>query len=199
MSLRLHFDTETNGLPNWKVPSDDESQPHIVQLAAIVVDEDTGEVVHSMNCIIKPDGWSISEELAALHGISQEYAEKVGIPEDVAVDMLIDMWASFSNGAVVTAVPRVCYNRTFDQRIIRIALRRFCYADCVMEAWANKDDFECAMMMAKKEMGVKSVKLTDAYKHYTGMDLDNAHSALADTEACREVYEAAKQKLSEKI
>ena len=53
----IFYDTETTGLPNWSAPSDDESQPHLVQLGAIVRDTDTEKVIHKLDVIIKPDGW----------------------------------------------------------------------------------------------------------------------------------------------
>lgn len=34
MSLVYFFDTETTGLPQFKLPSNDPSQPHLVDLAA---------------------------------------------------------------------------------------------------------------------------------------------------------------------
>nr|WP_299241463.1 hypothetical protein [uncultured Halomonas sp.] len=40
MTPILFFDTETTGLPDWKVPSDSEHQPHLVQLAAVLADDD---------------------------------------------------------------------------------------------------------------------------------------------------------------
>jgi DNA polymerase-3 subunit epsilon len=43
MTYKLAFDTETTGIPDWKMPSESEYQPHLVQLAAILVDADTRE------------------------------------------------------------------------------------------------------------------------------------------------------------
>jgi hypothetical protein len=88
--LILGFDAETNGIPIWKEPSDSENQPHIVQLAAILVDEDTREEVDSMDVIVKPDGWEISQEMTDIHGISMEQAMDVGIPEPEALQMYLE-------------------------------------------------------------------------------------------------------------
>lgn len=84
----LFFDTETSGLPRWKEPSESPDQPHIVQLAAELVDLETREVLESMDVIVKPDGWTISAEMTAIHSITQEHALEVGIPEKDAIDQL---------------------------------------------------------------------------------------------------------------
>jgi len=55
----LPFDTETTGIPIWSTPSGNENQPHMVQLAAMLVDSETKEIVESMDVIIKPYGWVI--------------------------------------------------------------------------------------------------------------------------------------------
>uniref|UniRef100_UPI0035C670C3 exonuclease domain-containing protein n=1 Tax=Serratia quinivorans TaxID=137545 RepID=UPI0035C670C3 len=80
MKTIFTYDTETTGLPNWKVPSDSPEQPHLVQLAGVLSNAETGEEIQSMNVIIKPDGWEIPEEVTAVHGITTEYALEHGIP-----------------------------------------------------------------------------------------------------------------------
>lgn len=41
MSLLCFWDTETQFLPLWKEPSEHPDQPHIVELAAVLVDTQT--------------------------------------------------------------------------------------------------------------------------------------------------------------
>ena len=131
--------------------------------------------------IIKPDGWVIPQETIDVHGITNEYALEVGIPEKEAIQMLLDLQNSY------LGCERVAYNKTFDQRIIRIGLKRF-FEEEVQAKWAIKDDHHCAMRMAQKVMGGKSPKLADSYKHFTGEEMKNAHNALADAQGCLDVY-----------
>lgn len=87
---------------------------------------------------------------------------------------------------------RVAYNKTFDQRIVRIGLKRF-FDEPTQEKWAIKDDHHCAMRMSQKVLGGKNPKLTAAYKHFTGEEMKGAHDALTDAKACMTVYFAAKE------
>ncbi|MGH1372944.1 MAG: 3'-5' exonuclease [Cellvibrionaceae bacterium] len=185
-NFALFYDTETTGLPDWKSPSGSDSQPHLVQLAAILADEDTRKVVASIDVIIRPDGWEIPQEVSEIHGITTEHAAAVGVPEKMAFEMLMALWGGNK---------RVAHNRTFDQRIIRIAAKRYA-AEEVIDSWAEKDNHECSMLLSKPILqlpstgrgGFKQPKLEEAYKHFTGKDLENAHTAMADTVACMEVY-----------
>lgn len=59
MNLLLVFDTETTGLPDWKKPSGSDEQPHIVQLAAHLVDDDDRKIIHTIDHVVKPNGWEI--------------------------------------------------------------------------------------------------------------------------------------------
>jgi DNA polymerase III subunit epsilon len=189
MKTILFYDTETTGLPNWKTPSGGEDQPHIVQIGALLVDVETKEVLKELDVIVKPEGWEIPEDTIEVHGITNEHALEVGIPEKEAITHLLDMLHS------VEGVERVAYNRTFDQRIIRIGLKRF-FSEEVQDVWAEKDNHHCAMLMAKKickiepkgRYGYKNPKLSEAYKFFTGEELEGAHNALVDTKAAMTVY-----------
>ena len=193
MKKILFYDTETTGLPNWQVPSGDESQPHLVQLAAVVCNAETQEIIKTLNFIIKPNGWEIPVETSDIHGITTEMALADGVPEDEAFEQFIAMRGD---------IPRVAHNRTFDQRMLRIAAKRYAQSDDVTDKWAEKDDHECTMMMAKpimKKAGFTSAKLVDAYKFFTGKDLLNAHTAMGDTIGCMEIYFAIKNGVVEPV
>lgn len=182
MNLKIFFDTETTGLPVWGEPlAGGENQPHLVQLAAFLVDTDTRKIIDSMNEIIKPDGWSWDgdNEAFKIHGITMEQAMDEGIPEKEALEMFLALWKPCDL--------RVAFNTTFNNRIIRIATKRYCDEQTI-EAWKAGEYF-CAMINAKKAMGLsKNPKLEVAYEHFTGLKLDGAHDALNDLNACMEVY-----------
>lgn len=181
MSLLLGFDSETTDIPDWKVPSDAPHQPHIVQLAAVLVDSDTRETVEQMNVIVRPDGWEITQETIDVHGITMEKALEVGIPERHALEQFMDLWSRCDL--------RIAHNTTFDNRIIRIALKRY-MPDLVSDAvWKDKKRYYCTLINSRKVMGGKDGhKLGQCYKHFTGKDLEGAHDALVDVNACMEIY-----------
>lgn len=194
MNLALFYDTETTGLPDFRAPSEAEHQPHIVQLAAQLVDLDARRCVASLDVIVRPNGWTIPAEVAAIHGITQERATLLGVPEDVAVGMFMELW----NGR-----KRIAHNEQFDARILRIALLRC--GDLDADAW--KDGLaECTAelatplckipptprMLAAGFNKYKTANLTEAHTKLCGKPFDGAHSALADVEACRAVYFAIK-------
>jgi DNA polymerase-3 subunit epsilon len=175
----IAYDTETTGLPNWKEPSGDPSQPHLVQIAALVANIETRKVVASIDLIIKPDGWEIPVETSEIHGITTEFALEHGVPEAEAYAIFMSLWG----GKL-----RVAHNRTFDQRIIRIATKRYGTSE-QEDAWGDKETHACTMLLSRASVGLKKApKLAEAYLHYTGKDLENAHSALADATACLDVY-----------
>lgn len=193
----LVWDTETTGLPLFNEPSLDERQPHIVQLAAILVDLDTRKTISSMDLIVRPDGWTIPDEVAAIHGITTEYALDVGAPEYEVVRLF--RW--LGEGRV-----HVAHNSSFDERIMRIALKRYCGESAADEFKAH--EFECTMKMATPICAIpptdkmakagftkyKPPNLREAYRHFNGLDFDGAHNAMADVQACRAIYFAIKDR-----
>lgn len=192
MNYAIVYDTETSGLPLFSEPSEDPRQPHIVQLAAIVVDLDTREQISSMNTIIRPEGWTIPNAVAAIHGITTERALAEGIPEEDALDMFLSMWDQKL---------RVAHNESFDARIIRIAQSRFGYDETQLALWKGGKAL-CTQRMATPLMRIpptpkmraagfskfKSANLQEAFTHFTGAPFEDAHSAMADVKACMAVY-----------
>lgn len=126
----LVLDTETTGLPDFALPADHATQPRIIQIAAVLLDEvRAGEdrvspVKRLMNRYIKPDGWKIDETSRAFetNKISNAMAEEKGVPIADALDEFMEMWAEC---AVFAA-----YGMLFDSKLLRGELRRLGRPDC---------------------------------------------------------------------
>lgn len=184
MNIGLFYDTETTGLPDWKNPSSGEQQPHIVQLGALLVDLDSRKVFSTLDVIVCPDNWDIPKDVVDIHGITRELAMDVGVSECTAVEMFFELWRGSQS--------RIGYNEAFDARIIRIASMRYLLNTSDIEAWKEgKERAICAGRAAKADMKVTGramPKLVEAYRHYKGVELAGAHSAMADARACMDVY-----------
>lgn len=183
----LAFDTETTGLPDFKAPSDAPQQPHLVQLAMILMDDDLTERA-SVSMIIKPDGWTIPDDVAKIHGITTEIAKRVGVPEELAVKLYVAM--QYDPPALSLA-----HNVNFDLRIMRIAMLRHGFDKAWQEARLLKS--YCTMETAKPIVNMpptarmlaagfnkpKPPKLVECMQHFFGEDLIGAHDALVDVRA----------------
>ena len=194
MKTILIYDTETTGLPIWGSPSNDPRQPRITQIAAELCNADTGEVLAGMNFLIKPDGWTIPDELAALTGITTDKAEKYGVPIAYVLPIFLVMWSK--------ATLRIAHNESFDMRMVRIEIARDPgFDDAFSDHWKEGAAFctctnsaklinlpPTAKMVAAGRTNPKPPNLTEAYKHFTGIDLVNAHNAATDIMACKAVY-----------
>lgn len=185
----LFYDVETTGLPDWHQPSGAEQQPHMVQLAAALVDNETRNPIQSMNVIIRPDDWKIPDDTTRVHGINTELAVKTGVPESVALDMFLALWHASDC--------RVAHNEQFDARIIRIATKRYS-PETTQDEWkaGNANKF-CTMRdstgilklpKTNGKGGHKYPKLEEAYQFFTGTEMANCHTAQDDVQACSAVY-----------
>lgn len=194
MNPILFFDTETTGLPLFGEPSDHPDQPHLVEIGAILADEDTREVYAEISLLIKPDSWEISEEVSKIHGITNEAASKFGVTEDLALILFWNL-VRLHNVDDHKCIKRVAYNASFDQRMVRIALKRFNFDPLFAESWADKESLFCTMQASKPILGLKDAKgrpknpkLSEAYQYFTGKELVGAHRAINDARACMEIY-----------
>lgn len=190
--MKFFFDTETTGLPDFKARSLNPKQPHLVQLATILC-EDNGNEVAAQSVIIRPDGWTIPPEVTAIHGISHAQAMDEGIPEADAVALFVMAQA---RGAV-----RIAHNESFDRRIMRIAMARAGLQQDFILAIEGRPVF-CTCNEAKPIMnlpptekmraagftGPKSPNLTECIKHFFSEDLGGAHDAMVDARACARIF-----------
>ncbi|WP_263271439.1 exonuclease domain-containing protein [Pseudomonas phytophila] len=76
-----------------------------------------GELLDSFGAMIRPDGWVIPDEVAAIHGITTEMALEHGIPEIEALGGFLRVYEQASL--------RVAHNVSFDDLIMHIAIKRF--------------------------------------------------------------------------
>lgn len=184
------FDTETTGFINYKLDLRHESQPRIVQLASILTDE-YGSILDQMNCIIKPDGWTIDEAGGAfgVHGITNERANADGVPMQEALHRF--------NAMKKICTHRAGYNLTYDKQMLaREALAYYIPHDS--GALGSIDVMQMARpvcnmaptdkMMAAGFKASKNPKLQEAYQLIIGKPLEKAHDAMADVKATMEVY-----------
>ena len=183
----IFCDTETTGLPDFNQRARWPGQPHIVQIAALICDE-AGNILETYEAIAKPDGWAIPPELTAIHGISNEHALKVGIPEkEILVKVL----------AMIRASNLLCaYNVTFDKFIVRIGLRRYDLMTDDDDQWWKSLPTYCAMRamidVVNKEPKIRGrycyPKLMESYRHAFGKGFEGAHGAMADLQATLELF-----------
>lgn len=173
------FDTETSGIPDWKQPSEAGHQPHIVEVGALLCNA-AGEVIDRFQAIVRPNGWEITPEMTAIHGISHEQAMDEGIHEAEALDGFLALHAR--------AGIRVAHNATFDDRIIRIAISRY-HGKALADSFKETTEKYCTCNSSRGPVGLKKAPtLAEAYKHFTGEDLVEAHRAMPDALACRRIY-----------
>jgi DNA polymerase III epsilon subunit-like protein len=178
---RLYFDTETTGLPHRSEDVPLESCPHIVQFAAILIDDDEGEVA-SINVIIQPNDWIVPEEAARVHGITTEKALAFGIPIKVAM-------AAFSNFCRQSD-QLVAHNIQFDARLARYEFDRIGIISphsrlphfCTMQATTE------LCKLPGKFGKYKWPKLIEAYRHLFNEGFEGEHDALADVRACHRIH-----------
>lgn len=180
----LVYDFETTGIPDYKAPSSAPHQPHIVSVAAVLMDN-LFTVMDTYTATVRPDGWTIPAEAAAVHGIDTERATATGIPEPDAVAALYDLSRH--------AVSRLGFNESFDARIMRIALKR--YAPHHADIW-KAQDARCVMRACHpftklKQAGSnrpKVPKLSEAVRILLGREHVDAHDAMADVRATIDLH-----------
>jgi DNA polymerase-3 subunit epsilon len=181
----LVFDTETTGMVNFRMPPDHEGQPNLVQLAAILLDDDGSERA-SMSVIIKPEGWKIPAGASAIHGITDEIAGRCGVTLRQALTLFHGLYAQ--------AETVVAHNLDFDEAVMATARLRagssFAPNPAASYCTMRRATPICKIPHAnpRRPDDYKWPKLEECMHHFFGEELVGAHDALVDVRACARVY-----------
>ena len=163
-------DTETTGFARGGV------QPRLVSIAWMIA-EDPGRPRVFKHSIIKPEGFTIPQAAAAVHGITTERALAQGLPLTAVLhDFAYDLR---------TLLPRaiVAHNVAYDIPIIAAEFTQIRIADpCQGRATY------CTMIAARDRWPGESAKLGDVYARVFRSTLQNAHNASADVWACAQIF-----------
>ncbi|MHB8904110.1 MAG: 3'-5' exonuclease [Patescibacteria group bacterium] len=188
--MYLFFDTETTGLPkNYQAPLDDFlNWPRIVQIAWSLYDE-AGNHWESYCYIIKPNGFIISDEVAKLHRVSQERAEKEGVDLKIALDHFLRDAGSASY--------LVAHNIDFDEKIIGSELLREKLVPNPFRGVNRICTMKSSVNFCKIDNGRGSYKwpnLAELHRALFSSDFPEAHDALVDVKACAKCFFELKRK-----
>ena len=188
----LFFDTETTGFPHKSKPLDHPDQPYVIQLAAILAEEN-GDVRSSFSFLIDPgvtNGVRIPSGAAAVHGIDEERLWRLGGFPYTAMNAFERMY--------VRADMIVGHNISFDIEMMEIALSRTVVSqhDEPLTARRKLDLPAFCTMKSSTDIcripsprgGNKWPKLGEAYQHFFNEPFVGAHDAMNDVRACMRIY-----------
>jgi DNA polymerase-3 subunit epsilon len=184
----LIFDCETTGLVNHKNP-DPTVQPYPVQLACILVQDNK---VMSMASIVINPGVPVESAAAAIHGITQEVIEAIGMPLKAATGLFLN----FLNRADRI----VAHNADFDIVVTEAMLYRT-LADYDMDKFRSVPRV-CTMhstteicRLPGKFGKYKWPKLDEAYRKLVNpAGFKGMHDALQDVMACWRLLRVLEEK-----
>lgn len=112
----LVLDTETSGLFDFSKPADDPAQPRLASVTMLFPSADLTTIEREYSALVKPDGWMLSAEAAAVNGLTMERLEAEGVPVGAVLD---EYEAAVRGGHVIAA-----FNAQYDLKQMRGELRR---------------------------------------------------------------------------
>jgi DNA polymerase-3 subunit epsilon len=180
----LVFDTETTDMVRWKLPPEHESQPDLVQLGMLLVETAGWSVKARLAALVRlPEGARIEPGARRAHGISEQDCSAYGVAPVVA--------CSLFNQFCMQAEAIVAHNMSFDHSVMLTALYRLGRKPNRMAGkriLCTKELSTDLLKLPGKYGGYKWPTLAEAYRFFTGEDVDGAHDAMVDTEACLVVF-----------
>jgi DNA polymerase III epsilon subunit-like protein len=168
--------------------------PHVVQFSYIVFDTESNKIVKIKDSIIKvPDGFTITEENAKIHGITTEISLAKGVD---LLPVLEEFFADFDSSDHI-----VGHNVSFDINMIKAELQRLIMnsSDKKLQEYLTKINtstkFYCTMQETIELCAIelkdkygrpykKFPKLVELYQKMFGVTPKNLHNSLNDVIVC---------------
>jgi DNA polymerase-3 subunit epsilon len=187
--MYLAFDTETTDIPRPHLDLDHRAQPHLLQFAGVLFNDDGIELDRLFTMVRPGRGALLSTHAFAAHGISLEEAFHRGIE----ASEVFRWFASASKRSTCI----VGHNVEFDLRIMTIVAARLGET-----GWSPPPQTFCTMtqstplvnlpptlrMMAAGRYHPKSPSLSECVRHFFGEEHRDAHDAAADVRACIRIF-----------
>ena len=186
-NYKLVYDTETSGLPKKEKgqPYDYQNTEYfdtarLISISWLLLNENN-EIVEKKTYFIKPDNFEVSEESINIHGLSYEFLIDNGVEIH---EMLLHLNGIFENYNIIELIG---HNIDFDINILKSELYRYDYNITLSNIIGIP--LYCTMKEAQKKMNVRKwPKLSEAYTHFYGENIINAHDAEFDTLHCYKIY-----------
>ena len=182
--ITLIYDTETTDRHDYNAPYLSDNHPDIVQLAAILRDED-GRIMSSMDVLLRKER-KIQPGAQAVHHITDEMCEQFGVWPENALFVFSNMLGQ--------AQVAVAHNISFDKQMVDVALHR--HDPELKLDWSQvirHDTMKASTGICKlpnpKGSGYKWPKLGEVYEFFFQEKIDGAHDAMVDVTACARVYD----------
>ena len=175
----LFLDTETTGMIRIG-----QSSPRLVEVAWLICDIE-GTILERDEYVIRPDGFTIPRTATSVHGITTDYARRVGVSLLTALEVLS---LSAGNCSVI-----IGHNVKFDLAIIEGEYKRIGVLDplaklssvCTMKSTAAF----CGM---QRMNGYKWPTLLELHLKLFGRPYEHTHRAANDVAACARCFFALK-------
>lgn len=175
----IFYDTESTDLPPRGTAYTMTFQmPWVMELAAILVDDDWNEV-EVMEELVQPTdspAWRLNEKAFAAHGISRADCESKGKP-------IRDVMRSFHK-MLKQAQRQGAYNIDFDLQLLQAEYVRLSVDPTIISRVPQhcimKPCTDICKLPGKYPGSFKWPKLGEAFQHFFGRDMGKAHRALDD-------------------
>lgn len=191
-NIRFYIDTETTGLPiDEHLPNENsDNWPHLVQVAFIIEDDNFG-ILSKRNIIVRPEGYIIPESSTKIHGITTDYARKVGINRKTVISLLDRCLANTDS--------IIGHNVSFDINVIKaeifrekghnaLSIKRNHQIHDTMILGMNICKIQNSYLYSRQNISYKYPKLDELYYKLFNKHFENQHDAIADIQATYDCY-----------